>query len=648
MKTLQFFIAILFTNLCYAQGPQFSWAKAFSQSTNTSTGIVASVAYDNVGNVYTVGNFEKTIDFDPGAGTFSMTAIGDYDVFVCKLDAAGNFVWAKQIGTPVSFATQASGLGVAIDNSQNVIITGMFTDSIDFDPGAGVHNLIAGYYKNIYLLKLNASGNFMWAKNWEGEYKTAVFAKTVSIGIDANNNIITTGNFENTTDFDPNLGVYNLTTTSTNAQPFVSKIDSNGNFVWAKTFASTGFYGGYAFSLSMDSAGNIYTAGDFKNTMDFDPSSSTFNLTAVGTYNYYVSKLDNNGNFVWAKQITQSQSSRNIFVACDNNSNVFLAGAFTGTSDFDPSAGVFNLTTSSTTTENMFICKLTSAGNFAWAKQSNNAVNTYPTITAIVANNNSLYVTGYFEDTIDFDPGAGVFNLVSQNLNDVFIEQFDSAGNFNWAKQLTSSSLIFSLDIAVDNNKNIYTGGFFQSTADFDPAVGETFNLTAEACYRGPFVEKLNECSVNNNVTVSGLTFTAMQANATYQWLKCDHPLSNAIAGATSQSYTAPGIGTYAVVVTIGSCVDTSACVTTELTGINNLENKFINIYPNPSSGIFTIEATENGTAIVTDLYGKIIADFKLLKGDNKMDLQNLASGIYFLRGINGQKQFAFKLEIEK
>jgi hypothetical protein len=649
MKTLLLFIAVLFTNFCFAQGPQFAWAKAFSQSTNTSTGIVASVAYDNIGNVYTVGNFEKTLDFDPGSSVFNLTSIGDNDIFICKLDASGNFVWAKQISNPVLFSNQPKALGVAIDNNQNVIVTGIFEDSIDFDPGIGVTNLNSGTgaSKNIFLLKLNSLGNFQWAKNWKGDYQSAVFAKTVTIGIDANNNIITTGNFENTVDFDPNAGVYNLSTTFGNTQPYISKIDSSGNLVWAKTFASSGFTGANAFSLSLDNVGNIYTAGDFKSTVDFDPGAAVANLTAVGTYNYYVSKLDNAGTFVWAKQITQTQYSRNIFIACDNNSNVFIAGAFTGTSDFDPNASTFNLSTSTTTTENIFVCKFTSAGNFAWAKQSNNAINMYPTITAITSKNNNLYITGHFEDTIDFDFGTGVFNLVSQNLNDAFILQMDSAGNFKWVKQLTSTSLIFSLDIAVDHNKNVYTTGFFQANADFDPDANTSFSLNAEPCYRAPFVEKLNECSVNNALTVSGLTYTATQNNATYQWLKCDHPVSSAIAGAISQSYTAPSGGTYAVVVTVGSCVDTSTCVATELTSINNLINSFFNIYPNPSTGNFVIEATENGTATLTDMFGKVISNIKIAKGYNRINFSHLSSGVYFINCSKNGIYFSLKLVLD-
>ena len=92
---------------------------------------------DASGNVYTTGYFQGTVDFDPGAGTFNLTSAGLQDIFISKLDAAGNFVWAKQLGGTLNDV----GYSIALDTSGNVYTTGFFRDTVDFDPGAGTFNL---------------------------------------------------------------------------------------------------------------------------------------------------------------------------------------------------------------------------------------------------------------------------------------------------------------------------------------------------------------------------------------------------------------------------------------------------------------------------------------------------------------------------
>ncbi|MBK8703264.1 MAG: hypothetical protein IPN33_06330 [Saprospiraceae bacterium] len=116
---------------------------------------------DPSGNVYTVGTIEGTADLDPGPGVFNLTSNGGLDIFVSKLDVAGNFLWAKQIG----------GIGIfdnaemILDASGNIILVGFFHSTLDFDPGPGVFNLTSGTGGDKFICKWDASGNFIWAKN---------------------------------------------------------------------------------------------------------------------------------------------------------------------------------------------------------------------------------------------------------------------------------------------------------------------------------------------------------------------------------------------------------------------------------------------------------------------------------------------------
>src|SRR5690606_29098604 len=115
---------------------------------------------------------------------------------------------------------------------------------------------------------------------------------------------------------------------------FVSKLDPNGNFLWAKQMGGTDNDQGI--SITVDTSGNIYTTGIFRNTVDFDPGAGVYNLTAVVGNDIFISKLDANGNFLWAKQMGSGGNTRSNSIVLDTNGNIYTTGIFQSTADFDP------------------------------------------------------------------------------------------------------------------------------------------------------------------------------------------------------------------------------------------------------------------------------------------------------------------------
>ena len=320
----------------------FVWAK---QMGGGSGDFAVAVAVDGSGNVYTTGFFFGTADFDPGAPTFNLTSAGGRDIFVSKLDSAGNFVWAKRMGG-VSFD---EAVGVAVDGSGNVYTTGPFFGTADFDPGAGTFNLTPAGFQDIFVSKLDSAGNFVWAKRMGG---VSSGNSIVGVAVDGSGDVYTAGSFFGTVDFDPGAGTFNVT--AAGGRIFVSKLDSAGNFVWAKQMG--GVTGDQAMAVAVNGSGNVYTTGLFAGTADFDPGAGTFNLAAAGGQDIFVSKLDSAGNFVWAKQMGGVSGDFALAVAVDGSGNVYTTGWFFGTADFDPGAGTFNLT--ATGVSDIFVSKL--------------------------------------------------------------------------------------------------------------------------------------------------------------------------------------------------------------------------------------------------------------------------------------------------
>lgn len=373
-----------------------------------------------------------------------------------------------------------SGIAIATDANGNVYVTGYFEGTVDFDPGAGVTNLVSAGDFDIFVTKTDGAGNMLWARRMGGLSREVAYG----IAVDGSGNVYTTGVFPGTVDFDPGPGTANLTSAGSN-DVFVSKLDSAGNHVWAKRFGAGG--SDVVEGIAVEESGHVFTTGSFSGTVDFDPGAGTANLTSAGGHDVFVSRLDSAGSYVWAKRFggTGGESAKGI--AIDGAGNVYTTGNFTGTADFDPGALAANLTSAGET--DVFVSCLDSVGNFFWARRFGGI--SYDNGEAIAVDGSGAVVTtGLFYGTVDFDPGAGTANLTSTGESDMFVSRLDSVGNYLWAKGLAGSETCIGQSIAVDNSGNVYSTGYFWGTADFDPGPGAA-HLTS-AGFADAFVSRLD------------------------------------------------------------------------------------------------------------------------------------------------------------
>jgi len=468
-----------------AASGDFLWAKSMG-STDYDDGF--HITTDASGNVYTIGLFSGTVDFDPGAGTFNQTSTGQADIFISKLNSNGDFLWAKNMGG----RGWDEGSGIVLDSIGNIYTIGYFEGTADFDPGVGTANLSSAGVSDIFVSKLDSSGNFVWAKSLGGPNPGIFGEYGIAMTLDSRGNVYTTGFFESTADFDPSAGIFNLTSAGGD-DIFVSKLDNNGNFIWAEDMGGASAESGRG--IAVDANGNVYTTGYFQVISDFDPGAGTFNITPAGSLDIFISKLDGNGNFVWAQSIGSTGRDTGFRLILDASGNIYITGSFNSTVDFDAGAGTFDLTSAGA--GDIFVSKLDSNGNFIWAKGMGGTSDDLGIGIALDSSNN-VYTVGAFQDTADFDPDTGIFNLTSAGLDDVFVSKLDSSGNFVWAKDMGGTGDDFGVGIALDSSGSVYTTGSFTDTADFDPGVGIA-NLTG-AGFDDIFISKL-EGSSSNPVT---------------------------------------------------------------------------------------------------------------------------------------------------
>jgi hypothetical protein len=309
------------------------------------------LAVDTTGDIVVGGTFDTRADFNPGRGVFSIGNSGGADGYLVELDNTGAFKWAG------SFAgnNDETLTDVAIDLSGNVLATGRYDGTVDFDPSkSGVDNAVAATTQ-AYTVKWDTTGALVWFAGFGGTGTT--FGSAVAA--DRAGNVYTTGGFSDTADFDPRAGTVNVIAPATGAV-FVSKLDPAGTFVFADSIGGSTDVEVGPGEIGVDKSQNIYTTGQYSGTQDFDPGAGTSNLTSAGLNDVFVSKIDSNGAFVFAKSMGGTTEDRGIGEALGYGNSILTTGSFTGTANFATSGGPLNLTSNGDS--DIFVSRLDANG----------------------------------------------------------------------------------------------------------------------------------------------------------------------------------------------------------------------------------------------------------------------------------------------
>ncbi len=526
----------------------------FALRAGTALGDSASaVAVDAAGSVLVAASVYPTADLDPGPSTYPVVGSGYSCAVLAKYTATGALVWAH------SFAGASSvyGRNVTLGSDGSIFFMGVFQGTVDFDPGPGTVNLTSGGGTDSFVLKLDSNGTLVWAKNFGAD-------NGLDLATGSDGSVFLTGSFTGTADFDPGAGAASLASAG-GEDIFVAKLSAAGDYVWAKKIGSTS--SDVASALAIASDGNIYMTGSFYGTVDFDPGAGSVNLTSAGLNDIFVAKLSAAGALVWAKRMggSSNDGGRDLILAA--NDTVLTTGFFNGTVDFNPGSGTDNLTSAGSS--DAFVSELSSLGNYMWAKRLGSFNSDSGSALALTPDG-AFTFTGSFSFTVDMDPGTGTFDLTSSGSTDIFVCQWTWSGGFVWAKAMGGSSADTGSAIAVGADGSVYTAGeFLSGTADFDPGAG-TFNLTS-AGDKDLFLAKIaNTGSDTPGITVnptSGLVTTEAGGTATFTIVLNTQPTADVTIDLTSSDTTE---GTVAPAGVTFTAANWSTAQTVTVTGIND------------------------------------------------------------------------------
>ena len=314
----------------------FVWAKKLDGNRNDSA---SALAVDYLGSIYVTGSFGGTVDFNPNAAEYKLSSVGEDDVFVLKLNSAGNFIWAKRVGGSL----QDVGSDIAIDPSRNIWVTGSFknddNESVDFDPGLANYYLTSSGNSDAFVLKLDNNGNYKWAGKMGGiKGDNGV---SIAMGGPSSDEVFVSGYFEGAGDYNPGANLMVLVAQGI-SDAFLVKLDNTGSLLWAKRWGSAGYDS--AGPIAVDNMGNPIVTGYFSSAVDFDLSGVFYNLFSTGANDVYVAKYTSqDASFVWAKRIGGSVFEQCSGLATDDNNNVILVGSYRDEVDFNPGPGTYYL-----------------------------------------------------------------------------------------------------------------------------------------------------------------------------------------------------------------------------------------------------------------------------------------------------------------
>ncbi len=388
------------------------------------------------------------------------------------------FDWVK----PLESFSSVSSYDIALDGDKNIIAVGTFFDTADFDPSSATYNLTSNGDGDIFVSKLDSSGNFQWAISIGAGYSDAAYAvKTDTLG-----NIYVTGQFTREVDFDPGPDSLKLSSFLLSFHDaFVMKLNPAGHLMWAKSFGGNREDAGIG--LWVKKNGEIIVSGTFANAAVFGPPANTNYFFSNGLEDAFVMKLSNAGNLVWVKNVGGVSDDGCYELALDPNENIYMAGSYSHNADFDPDTSKSHNLSSTRWHQNGYVLKLDPNGNFEWVKDLNSADEVIANSLA-VAPGGKIWVSGAFEGILNMGtlPNGSSAQLVNSSSGgffdfDVFLARLDSTGNTLMASKLGGPSPLEAAGpMATDDCGNLYFAPRLDYMADInpDPNITETVSET--------------------------------------------------------------------------------------------------------------------------------------------------------------------------
>jgi hypothetical protein len=392
----------------------------------------SGVAVDSQGNIYVAGQFSGTVNFAGTQGTDNQTDAGGYgNSFLTKYTADGTYAWTKTFDTTSGYA---EGLGVAVDTSGDIYLAGQFSGTVNFNTAGSDSQSAPTANSDGCITEFHADGSYGWTKIFGGS--GIGYVGNVAVAVDSSGDAYVTGEFSGTVNFAGDQGTDNQTDAGGTGDAYLTEYSSSGTYKHTETFDTSAAGGTYAngLSVAVDPSNNIYIGGEFSGTVNFKGTQGTDNfIDTGGNGDGFLTKFDPSGNYLYTNTFITTTSSDNattFAVTTDATGNVYVAGGFLGTINFEGSQGTDSLT-DPTGTGDAYLTQYTPSGTYVWTRifgdpsGGGGGPGDPYAIGATTDGLGNVYMTGAWDGTITFDD-HGNTDTKTTTQNDAFLTSFVS------------------------------------------------------------------------------------------------------------------------------------------------------------------------------------------------------------------------------
>lgn len=634
----------------YDTNGNYIWAKAFIGYNDIE---MQDVAIDGNNNVITTGYVTGSCDFNPDPNvTYSINS-NRTAAFISKLDQNGDFVFANVV------QGCSKGYKVITDAQNNIYISGNYCFNADFDPDSNATYMQVGSgFKDAFVLKLDSMGRFKWVRTFSHDYSEDI--KSMVLG--PQGEIYALGTYNDSLKF-AGIG-QNVLSSPRGVAMFVTRINSNGNIRWAKNIAYGGIFQDIydEMAIEMTSNGDFIIAGEFKDSIDYNS-----NQTAKRAYSYddkdiFMAKLDPNGNVKWLHNLEGKDDQRlgDLDVYDDV---ILLSGQTYDSLDYDVFEPVIR-TDYNYARRNLFIAEYDTSAQLKWMRSTQS--NSYGFLAeTIKTNNQRIYFTGGFKTTKDFDIGPQINNITATTWQyDFFLQKVMPCQRFedttrvsiclndtllwkgmNITEEGLYKSIVYdsigcdsSFVLMVDHLKNdtTYTfdtickgdSAFINSQYVYSTGIYQEVYPSSNGCDSISYIQLVVD-SLNPMIVANSQMLMVSESADQYQWIDCATNLP--LIGDTNRMFLPNTAGSYAVIVTINNCSDTSACFNVINVGLSSEKLECLKVYPNPTDGKLRINFSHSINEVRLFNYrGQLV--LKPTVDINEIDLSQLERGLYLLQ----------------
>ncbi len=533
---------------------------------------------------------------------------------------AQQYKFAKRVG-----GTQfENAMGIALDSMGNIIVSGYFSGTADFDPGTTNYTLTSNGGNDIFLAKYDSAGNFVWAIHVGGAGEEFNYTDPA---VDEYGNIYLCGVFNSNTDFNPK-GNAVIATNRGQQDGFVAKYDSTGLLQWVRGVG--GALNDDVYRIDYKNYLVLF-AGSFADSSYVDDGLTITPLYGSGSADVVFGKFNPNGNLFWLNTLKGNGEDHSYNITAGINGKTYLTGTFEDTLIFD--FGGVNPDTLFADGLTAFTASFSNFGNYYWSFPIENA---YP-FGLKVDHNGDILTCGQFSNFADFDPDADTMTLIAQGSFDGYFAKYTNGGNYVFAKRIGGNGSDICYTIAELSNSSILVSGYFFNTADFDP------DVTVASLNSNGFADMYlaHYDSLGNYLSAFGCGSPAFEFCRN---MTCNGIDEVFLCGGFEQVVDfnpAPAINT---LVSAGSRDGYFVKYAFPTTSVHNMSSADLLIYPNPFVNQINISDNFKQTQLIlTDVLGNIIYK-AIISAQTKINTELLSPGIYFLTIASGENVSTRKL----